>query len=146
MHSKFSIILFGLTYFIWLTFSINGSADFNVLSFISVIASFSAIFDTKAMYRILFFVAVSSILYLSIPGPPIAAPTPSAISPVFSPSNLRAASIVIINLISLLFSITFLIASPGLPTFPPGPFALIKKICLSSIDVSFTIVFFTISF
>ena len=94
---------------------------------------------------ILLFVAISSILYLSIPGPPIAAPIPSATSPVSSPSSFNAASIVIINEICLFSSTTLFIASPGFPTFPPGPFALIMNAFLFSILTSFNIVSLTIS-
>jgi len=77
---------------------------------------------TIALIGTLYCRRLSSTLYCSTPGPPIATPTPSAISPVFSPSSLRAASIIIMDAILPLFSsISCFIASPGFATFPPGP-------------------------
>ena len=56
----------------------------------------------------------------------MAAPTPSATSPTSSPSSFKAASTMIIVAIFPSFSsIIVFTPSPGLPTFPPGPSALI---------------------
>src|SRR2546426_7677187 len=58
--------------------------------------------------------------YLSTPGPPIAAPTPSATSPLGSPSNLRAASTVTTK-DGEFCSMSFSTASPGFPTYRLDP-------------------------
>src|SRR2546425_6288515 len=86
-------------------------------------ASFEDIFTTTAKRGIWFFEALASIWYRSVPGPPIAAPIPSATSPLGSPSNFNAASTVTTRLIGPDSWINFSTARPGLPTFPPGPFA-----------------------
>src|SRR3712207_7078493 len=89
-----------------------------------VIASCTDCLTMTAYIGMLKRVATSSTWYFSTPMPPIAAPIPSATSPVFSPSSLSAASIIMTVSILIPMSPTSLvIASPGLPTVPAGPSA-----------------------
>nr|CAA69555.1 orf c04026 [Saccharolobus solfataricus P2] len=82
------------------------------------------IFTITASIGMLYFTATLSMLIFSGPGSPIATPVPSAIAPVFSPSNFNAASMVIILVtLPLYSSTTFSTASPGLPTVAMGPSA-----------------------
>ena len=71
------------------------------------------------------FVAISSILNLSVPTPPMAAPNPCATVPESSPSNFSAASIITI-ISGLYFPTRDSVASPGRPTVAYGPSALSK--------------------
>ena len=93
------------------------------------------------------FSAVSSTLYLSTSGPPMATPMPSATSPVFSPSSFSPASTSMARLILPSFcSRICLMASPGLPTFPPGPSALSTNAFLPSMGTSATTTSFRLWF
>jgi len=87
-----------------------------------VIASLTDCLTTIANIGISYFVAIASILNLSIPIPPIAAPNPSATLPESSPSSFYAASIIIMSS-GLSFSTIDSVASPGLPTVAYGPSA-----------------------
>ena len=75
--------------------------------------------------------AISSILNLSVPIPPIAAPKPFAIDAESSPSSFNEASIMITRS-GFLIEIIFSSPSPGRPTVAFGPSAFIKNNSLSS--------------